>query len=112
MSSSEIEVIVSDSQIDNENSTKSSNRNPEGVEILDVYAASAYGDLDKLKKFVEQDGCSLSVADGNGYYALQWAALNNFADVAMYILEHGGEVNATDNSQQTALHWAEIKLIL
>ncbi|KAL5714882.1 protein S-acyltransferase [Ranunculus cassubicifolius] len=110
MSSSEIEVIVSDSsQIDNENSSKSSNRNPEGVEILDVYAASAYGDLDKLKKFVEQDGASLSVADGNGYYALQWAALNNFADVVQYILEHGGEVNATDNSQQTALHWAAVR---
>ncbi|KAL0356973.1 UNVERIFIED_CONTAM: protein S-acyltransferase 24 [Sesamum calycinum] len=54
-------------------------------------------------------GVSLSQPDGNGYYPLQWAALNNFADIVQYIIEHGGEVNAKDNAGQTALHWAAVR---
>ncbi|KAL3614409.1 hypothetical protein CASFOL_042483 [Castilleja foliolosa] len=103
MASSEIE-IVSDS-----NEHKPSNGNPNEVQIIDVFSASAYGDFDKLRKFVENDGASVSQPDGNGYYPLQWAALNNFADIAHYIIEHGGSVNAKDNAGQTALHWAAVR---
>ncbi|KAG5625329.1 hypothetical protein H5410_010547 [Solanum commersonii] len=104
MASSEIE-IVSDS---NDQQT-SGFRNPNEPAILDVYSACAYGDFDKLRKFVEGDGVSVYQPDGNGYYALQWAALNNFADIVQYIIEHGGNVHATDNSGQTALHWAAVR---
>lgn len=100
MASSEIE-IVSDS-----NEQKPANGNPNEVHIVDVYSAAAYGDFEKLRKFVENDGVSVSQPDGNGYYPLQWAALNNFADVCQYITERGGEVNAKDNTGQMALHWA------
>ncbi|XP_047315169.1 probable protein S-acyltransferase 23 [Impatiens glandulifera] len=104
-SSPEIE-IVSDSN-DPANSSEKANR----IDIIDVYTASAYGDLQKLKSFVEQDKdrVSLSTPDGNGYYALQWAALNNFADIMLYIIDHGGDVNAADNTKQTALHWAAVR---
>ncbi|GFP86830.1 probable protein s-acyltransferase 23 [Phtheirospermum japonicum] len=103
MASSEIE-IVSDT-----NEHKPSNGNPNEVHIIDVFSASAYGDFDKLRKFVESDGSSVSQPDGNGYYPLQWAALNNFADIVQYIIEHGGNVNAKDNAGQTALHWAAVR---
>ncbi|KAL3723928.1 hypothetical protein ACJRO7_036007 [Eucalyptus globulus] len=63
----------------------------------------------QLRRFVEQGGASLSTPDANGYYALQWAALNNFTDVVQYIIENGGRVNATDNLKQTALHWAAVR---
>lgn len=53
----------------------------------DVYTASAYGDLEKLHRLVECEGCSVSEPDGLGYYALQWAALNNRSAVAQYIIE-------------------------
>ncbi|KAF8404780.1 hypothetical protein HHK36_009669 [Tetracentron sinense] len=106
MAASEIE-IVSDTR--NHHNSTGLNGNPIENNIIDVFSASAYGDLDKLRKFVEEDGFSLSKPNGNGYYALQWASLNNFPDVAQYIIEHGGEVNATDNSQQTALHWAAVR---
>lgn len=53
----------------------------------DVYTASAYGDLEKLQRLVEEEGCSVSEADGAGYYALQWAALNNRTAAAQYIIE-------------------------
>jgi palmitoyltransferase ZDHHC13/17 len=55
--------------------------------IADVYGAAAYGDFEKLREFVEKGGNSLSRPDGNGYYALQWAALNNFPGIAQYIIE-------------------------
>ncbi|XP_010939302.1 probable protein S-acyltransferase 23 [Elaeis guineensis] len=77
--------------------------------VVDVYSASAYGDLEKLRSFVERHGQSVARPDGNGYYALQLAALNNYADIAEYIIEHGGDVNAADHTQQTALHWAAVR---
>ncbi|RDX76551.1 putative protein S-acyltransferase 23, partial [Mucuna pruriens] len=77
--------------------------------ILDVFTASAHGDFPKLRTFVEQNGASVSVPDVSGYYALQWASLNNFHDIAHYLIQHGADVNAKDNMQQTALHWAAVR---
>ena len=88
MASSEIE-IVSDA-----NDQKNSAQNPTEVPIIDVFGASAYGDFEKLRKFVEDDGVSLSKPDGNGYYALQWAALNNFAAIVQYIVEVGASIGS------------------
>ncbi|KAI9125757.1 hypothetical protein K1719_003175 [Acacia pycnantha] len=53
----------------------------------DVYTTAAFGDLEKLHRLVEQEGCSVSEPDGLGYYALQWAALNNRTAAAQYIIE-------------------------
>ncbi|GMP60261.1 hypothetical protein CsSME_00023197 [Camellia sinensis var. sinensis] len=75
----------------------------------DVYTAAAYGDLEKLQRLVECEGCSVSEPDGLGYYALQWAALNNRTAAAQYIIEHGGDVNASDLTGQTALHWSAVR---
>lgn len=77
--------------------------------IFDVFSACAYGDFPKLRKFVEENCASLSKPDGNGYYALHWASLNNFPDIVQYVIEHGGDVNAVDNSKQTALHWSAVR---
>ncbi|XP_021275985.1 protein S-acyltransferase 24 isoform X1 [Herrania umbratica] len=75
----------------------------------DVYTAAAYGDLEKLHRLVESEGCSVSEPDHLGYYALQWAALNNRTAAAQYIIEHGGDVNAADHTGQTALHWSAVR---
>ena len=53
----------------------------------DVYTAAAYGDLEKLQRLVEEEGCSVSEPDSLGYFALQWAALNNRTAAAQYIIE-------------------------
>lgn len=53
----------------------------------DVYTAAAYGDLDKLQRLVEREACSVTEPDELGYYALQWAALNNRTAAAQYIIE-------------------------
>ncbi|XP_051146879.1 probable protein S-acyltransferase 23 [Andrographis paniculata] len=103
MASSEIEIVSDSSE------QKPPNGGVNEVRIVDVYSASAYGDFEKLRKFVEHDRDSLTKTDGGGYYALQWAALNNFADIVQYIIEHGGDVNARDNSGQMALHWTAVR---
>ncbi|XP_057788022.1 probable protein S-acyltransferase 23 [Salvia miltiorrhiza] len=105
MASSEIEIEI----VSGSNEQKPANGNPNELHIVDVYSAAAYGDFEKLRNFVENDGFAVSHPDGNGYYPLQWAALNNFADICQYIIERGGEVNAKDNTGQTALHWAAVR---
>uniref|UniRef100_A0A453HY72 protein S-acyltransferase n=1 Tax=Aegilops tauschii subsp. strangulata TaxID=200361 RepID=A0A453HY72_AEGTS len=102
----EIEVVVADG-----GARKAAEGEKQPDPVVNVYSAAAYGDLERLRRFVELDGggASLAVPDGNGYHALQWAALNNYPHVALYIIEHGGDVNAEDNSQQTALHWAAVR---
>lgn len=82
MASSEIEIVSYSNDQQN-----SGFQNPNEPAIIDVYSAAAYGDFDKLRKFVEIDGVSVYQPDGNGYYALQWAALNNFVDIVQYIIE-------------------------
>ncbi|RLN08898.1 protein S-acyltransferase 24-like [Panicum miliaceum] len=75
----------------------------------DVYTGAAYGDLEKLHRLVEREGCSVAEPDALGYHALQWAALNNRVAAAQYILEHGADVNAIDHTGQTALHWSAVR---
>ena len=68
--SSEIEVVEEVGQSQNHHSEN-------GVVVADeslrndVYTAAAYGDLEKLQRFVECEGCSVSEPVGLGYYALQ-----------------------------------------
>lgn len=81
MASSEIEVVSS-----TESKTHQT-QNDNQVAIIDVFSSAAYGDFEKLRRFVQEDASSLTRPDDNGYYALQWAALNNFADISQYILE-------------------------
>ncbi|GJW17375.1 probable protein S-acyltransferase 23 [Tanacetum coccineum] len=88
MGSSEIEII----------SDSSSKQAPPEPVITDVFGACAYGDLAKLRSFVEKEGGSslLTQQDGNGFYPLQWAALNNFPDAVHYVLQNGARVDAVD----------------
>ncbi|XP_051150556.1 protein S-acyltransferase 24-like [Andrographis paniculata] len=75
----------------------------------DVYTNAAYGNMENLQRLVESEGCSVSEPDALGYYALQWAALNNRTAAAQYILEHEGDINARDHTGQTALHWSAVR---
>ncbi|KDP30210.1 hypothetical protein JCGZ_16992 [Jatropha curcas] len=116
--SSEIEVVEEEVQFANGEAASSvngangiANGDAVGEDSLrnDVYTAAAYGDLEKLQRLVESEGCSVSQPDSLGYYALQWAALNNRTAAAQYIIEHGGDVNAVDHTGQTALHWSAVR---
>ncbi|OVA19189.1 zinc finger protein [Macleaya cordata] len=107
--SSEIEVVEEIKSQDRETTTGNGETNNDESLRNDVYTAAAYGDMEKLQRLVESEGCSVSEPDGLGYYALQWASLNNRTAAAQYIIEHGGDVNASDHTGQTALHWSAVR---
>ena len=90
---SEIEIVA-------EGGTPRGNRNVEAATAAppqaqedqrkdDVYTAAAYGDVENLRRLVEEKGCSVSEPDAGGYFALQWSALNNRTAAAEYLLEVG-----------------------
>ncbi|CAM8977238.1 unnamed protein product [Rhodiola kirilowii] len=97
MGSLEIEIVE-------ESNERESEKVATGVDVKDVFSAAAYGDLGSLRRFVEEEGCDVSVPDGNGYYPLQLAALNAYPNVVHYVIEQGGDVNAVGKVEQTALH--------
>lgn len=74
-----------------------------------VSKACAYGDFDRLKRFVEADAGCVNRPDDAGYFPLQWAALNNRLAEANFLLGQGVQINATDSTGQTALHWATVR---
>lgn len=79
-------------------------------EVVDtVSKACAYGDFDKLRAFIESDPQLVNKPDEQGYYPLQWAALNNRVSETNFLLSHGASVNLTDGTGQTALHWAAVR---
>lgn len=45
--------------------------------IDSISKACAYGDFDRLKGFIEADPRCVNAPDEQGYFPLQWAALNN-----------------------------------
>ena len=59
-----------------------------------VWKACAYGDLEAVHSFCEEDKNLVNRQDGGGYSALQWAALNNRPAVASYLLEQGAAIDA------------------
>lgn len=86
--SSESEVDVEESVPEpNGGSQEAAAAESDGALRNDVYTATAYGDMEKLHRLVESEGCSVSEPDGLGYFALQWAALNNRTAAAQYIIE-------------------------
>jgi palmitoyltransferase ZDHHC13/17 len=89
MATGDVEIeIVSDPRHQQNGTSSAIATSPDQSNVIaDVYSAAAYGDFEKLREFVEKGGSSLSKPDGNGYYALQWAALNNFPGIAQYIIE-------------------------
>lgn len=77
--------------------------------VIAAWKAAAYGDFDALKQLTEGKPELLHQPDEQGYYAVQWAALNNRVAVLSYLIDQGCDVNAADQTGQTALHWCAVR---
>ncbi|KAK3263873.1 CLIP170 protein Tip1, partial [Cymbomonas tetramitiformis] len=74
-----------------------------------IWKAAAFGDIETLTKWVDIKPELTTSIDEQGYYPLQWAALNNRVAAVCWLIERGAEVNAVDGSKQTALHWGAVR---
>ena len=74
-----------------------------------MWKAAAYGDFDTLKRLADETPGILKTPDGQGYYCLQWAALNNRVAIITYLLDQGCDINIEDPTGQTALHWSAVR---
>ncbi len=70
-----------------------------------VWKACAYGDLEAVQSFCEEDKSLVNRQDGGGYSALQWAALNNRPAVASYLVDQGAAINAQVGSYSQDGRW-------
>jgi palmitoyltransferase ZDHHC13/17 len=105
-----ISITQNDNKKNNKNNKNDDIEEEKGEKEWDVWRAAAYGNLEKLKQFLEEDNYEkIDAKDSNGFRALQWAALNNRVQIAEYLLDRGAEVNACDDEKQTALHWAAVR---
>ena len=72
-----------------------------------IHNACTNGDLEKVKKFIENNRESVNRQDKNGYSALHYAARNNYIHICKYLLENGADVHLkTKSCRSTALHRA------
>lgn len=77
-----------------------------------VWKAAAYGDFEALKRLEDAKPGLIKQPDEHGYYAVQWAALNNRVAVLTYLADKGCDLNAADGTGQTALHWSAVRCAL
>jgi cytohesin len=69
-------------------------------------AAASTGDLDTMKKMVEDDKADPSSTDDKGYSSLEYASNKGHLKVVEYLNEKGAKVKYADSKKATALHHA------
>lgn len=78
-------------------------------ELFLAFYAMTHRDEPELVERVRQyvaDGGDLNVRDKTGWGYLNYAAFNNWLEVAQALLESRADPNLTDDSGYTPLHWA------
>lgn len=74
----------------------------------EAHTAAQQGNLDDLKKHVENDKKLVHKVDSNGWTPLHEGARGGHLDVVKYLVENGADVNAlTKGTGATALWWAK-----
>ncbi len=83
-----------------------------GMRFQPLHLAAQAGRLDIVKIIVENDPSTLDEQDAYGQTALLWACVNGHADVALYLLEKGANLETASNRPgdidhgKTPLYWA------
>jgi ankyrin repeat protein/serine/threonine protein kinase/ketosteroid isomerase-like protein len=75
---------------------------------VDIFSASAIGDIERVKVFLENDPNMINAKQG-GFTPLHCAVYNGQVETAKFLLEKGADIEAEDNSDYTALMTAALK---
>lgn len=71
-----------------------------------IFEATRYGELDKVKEFVEQ-GFDVNERDNEDVTLLHWAAINNRIEIVKFLIIKGAIIDAIGGeTKSTPLHWA------
>lgn len=78
------------------------------VDILDVFEAAAFGDVDRLTEILSGEASLVNSYSGDGFTALHFAAFFGRPDAAALLIERGAEVDAFGRGWMTgtAMHSA------
>ncbi|KAG0053882.1 hypothetical protein BGZ83_000279 [Gryganskiella cystojenkinii] len=72
-----------------------------------IWLAASDGDLEAVKKFIEEKGVSVDAQDEYGYSSLHAAASYGHKDLIKYLLEKGANVNIQDPEGDSPLFVCE-----
>lgn len=74
------------------------------LQATEIHTAAAKGDLEAVKKMLEQNPSRLLEMDENGRSALHWACRGVHIELVTYLLTLGADANARDKRAFTPLH--------
>jgi uncharacterized protein len=82
------------------------------VDILDVFEAAAFGDIDRLTELLGDESSFVTSYSGDGFTALHFAAFFGRPDAVAMLIERGAEVDALGRGWMTgtAMHSAVSRL--
>lgn len=72
----------------------------------DLLKAAADGDLDKVKRLVEEEMASVIARNNFGVSAIIQAANNGHTNVVEALVNYGANIEDESNNGKTSLHWA------
>lgn len=75
--------------------------------VDDIYQAAAAGDVEAVKKFMNQPSWDPSVANYDGVLPLCAAAKGGNVDIIWLMVQDGADVNLADNTHTTPLQYAQ-----
>jgi uncharacterized protein len=92
--------------------TESVKRRVDVLDVLDVFEAAAFGDVDRLTELLSDEPSLVNSYSGDGFTALHFAAFFGRPDAASLLIERGAEVDALGRGWMTgtALHSAVSRL--
>lgn len=67
-----------------------------------------YGDVDEVKRLIQENLSLINAKDKDGYTLLHIAAMHGRKDVADLLIKNGAEIDARDKDDRTPLHWAHV----
>jgi len=72
-----------------------------------LWIAASDGDLERLRDLIENHGMSPNAPDSNTYTPMHAAASYGHLDLLEYLVSKGGDVNITDNDNDTPIYTVE-----